>query len=116
MQKKSLIQAHDKINWNHLNHDATQYTIWANGIYTALQANIWEDEEAIYKIFENMWNDSDYLMLKYKFGRRLMGVYGFRTYQTMETALRMYLSNDQIAYINNKILHGSPKRHITHKI
>jgi hypothetical protein len=114
-QHVELTEAHDKINWNHLTADPNQYTAWANGIYSALQSNFWEDEEAIYNIFKHIWNDSDYLMLKYKFGRKLMGVYGFRSYQTMETALRMYLSDQEIQKINN-ILHSSDKRHVSFRL
>lgn len=103
----------DAINKNILSYDRSQYYQFADEIESATNTAA-DDEEAIYRVFRFLRNDSDYLMLVKAFGKRsyMYGFVGWAFNASLSEVLSEKLDIDELDTIN-KILEES---NITHRI
>ena len=114
-QDEHLAKAKSEINESYLSHKKSEYYAMADAIEVALQAGWTENEMSVWKTLRQLWNNSDYLMLKLAWGKRPIGIYGFRTLLTLEAAIRFYFSENQINTCNH-ILKTQKGGYITYRI
>ena len=115
LQDEELKLAKDEIKYKYLSHEKSQYFVYADAIEVALQSSWTEDEMAVYKVLRQLWNNSDYLMLKIAWDKRPIGMYGFRTPMTLEQAIRFYFNESEINTCNH-ILKTQKGGYITYRI
>jgi hypothetical protein len=83
-----------------LSYPESEYFDLADTIYTALQAEFNEDEDAIYTAFRRLKTDADYLKLKLVYGKRPIGLWGFRNDLNLVQSLRSLLNDQELYYVN----------------
>ena len=96
----ALELAKDEVNEANLSYSKNQYTHFADGIYTALQSSMSEDEMAVWDIFKKIKNNDDFLQLEISYNVRPIGFYGFRTEMNLSQSIRSLFSANEINTCN----------------
>ena len=96
----ALQLARDERNMDNLSYSLNQYTHFADGIYTALQSGMTEDEMAVWDVFKKIKNNDDFLQLEIAYNVRPIGFYGFRTEMNLSQSIRSLFSSNEINTCN----------------
>lgn len=104
--------SNEELESQKLTYPNSEYFDIADTIYTALQASFTEDEEAIYSSFRLLKNDADYLKLKVVYGKRPIGLYGFRNDLNLSQSIRSLLNDDEVNKINRILANAKIKYRI----
>ena len=97
---ESLNSAKDEVNESKLTYSKNQYTVFADGIYTAIQSSLSEDEMAVWNVFKKIKNNDDLLQLQIAWNVRPCGIIGFRVELNLSQAIRSVFSNNEINTCN----------------
>ena len=102
----NLDNLEDEIKPNLLTYPESQYIIFADNIEAAT-APMFDDEQAIYNVFQKLKNNDDVLKLITSFGRRSFWAgNGYFYNATLNEVLTNQLSTDEIKHLN-EILTGN---------
>lgn len=98
--KDNIGVTQEELSNSKLSYPESEYYDLADTIYTAMQAEFTEDEDAIYTAFRRLKTDADYLKLKLVYGKRPIGLWGFRNDLNLVQSLRSLLNDQELYYVN----------------
>lgn len=90
----------DAINWKNISFGKDVYMAKCDTIFTALQGSFVEDEMTIWRVFKTMKTNDDVKCMKFYWGTRPIGLYGFRQEMTLSQALAYLLSANELNTCN----------------